>query len=294
MSRPLSAWRAVWRHHARSVLELTRWIDMPTTIVLWAGPSALDGTPIMLVGSRIADPSANRKTGDMLQMSIMRQDLAPIDAWRIGADGAVCPDACGHRSKARGGRGTCYVNKARLTAAWAAAVRELTRGRVGFPPFLFARARVRMGMEGDPAAVPLEVIAPVLTAAGAWSMYTAAWRTLPDAWKRYAMASCDTPEDAVEAMARGWRPFASSTSPDMDTAYEAAGLTLCDAERPTPKTCAACLRCNGAGRHPSSPTPRTTARPGAYLPIHGAIGSTYRKKADPRAAADLLALPAAP
>jgi len=281
---PAIGWRAVWRHHARSVLELTRWRDMPTTIVLWAGPSALDGSPVMLVGSRIADPSQNRKTGDMLQVSIMHQDMAPIDAWRIGADGAVCPDACGHRSKARGGRGTCYVNKARLTATWAAAVRELARGRVGFPPFLFARARVRMGMEGDPAAVPLEVIAPVLTAAGAWSMYTAAWRTLPDAWKRYAMASCDTPADAAEAIARGWRPFASSTSPDMDTAYEAAGLTLCNAERPTPQTCSACLRCNGAGKNPG--------RPGAYLPIHGAIGQTFRKKAhllapvaDPRTAA---------
>jgi hypothetical protein len=134
-----------------------------------------------------------------------------------------------------------------------------------------------MGMEGDPAACPLEVIAPVLTAAGAWSMYTAAWRTLPDAWRRYAMASCDTPEDAAEAIARGWRPFASSTSPESDAAYEAAGLTLCNAERPTPQTCSACLRCNGAGKNPG--------RPGAYLPIHGAIGSTYRKKADPLAPA---------
>lgn len=268
---PASGWRAVWRHHARSVLALTRWRDMPTTLVLWAGPSELDGTPIMLVGSRIAEPSQNRKTGDMVQVSIMRQDLAPIDAWRVGGDAAVCPDACPHRSKARDGRGTCYVNKARLTATHAAAVRELRAGRVGFPPFLFARARVRMGMEGDPAAVPLEVIAPILRASGAWSMYTAAWRTLPDAWRTYAMASCDTPADAAEAMRRGWRPFAASQSVEEDHAYETAGLTLCNAERPTPVTCAACLRCNGSGKNPS--------RPGAYLAIHGALGSTYRKKA---------------
>lgn len=278
-------WRTTWRHHARTVLELVRLRDIPATIVLWSGPSALDGTPIMLIGSRIAEPSQNRKTGDMVQVSIMRADMPPVDAWRIGADGAVCPAACSHRSRARGGRGTCYVNKARLTSTWAAARRKLAAGRVGFPPFLFARARVRMGMEGDPAAVPVTVIAPVLEAAGAWTGYSAAWRTLPDAWKRYVMASCDTPADAVEAIAQGWRPFASSTSPEMDAEYRAAGLTLCDAERPTAKTCAACLRCNGAGRHPSSPTPRTTARPGAYLPIHGSIGSSYRKKADPLAPA---------
>lgn len=284
-------WRTTWRHHARSVLELVRLRDLPATIVLWTGPSALDGTPVMLIASRVAEPSQNRKTGDMVQVSIMRADMPPVDAWRIGADGAVCPEACSHRSKSRGGRGTCYVNKARLTSTWQAARREAIAGRIGVPPFLFARARVRMGMEGDPAAVPVEVIAPVLDAAGAWSMYTAAWRTLPDAWRRYAMASCDTPEDAAEAIARGWRPFASSTSPEMDQAYEAAGLTLCNAERPTPVTCSSCLRCNGAGKHPSSPTPRTTPRPGAYLPIHGAIGSTYRKKAAAPATAPQPAAP---
>ena len=284
-------WRTTWRHHARTVLALVRLRDLPTTIVLWAGPSALDDTPVMLIASRVAEPSQNRKTGDMIQVSIMRADMPPVDAWRIGADGAVCPAACSHRSRARGGRGTCYVNKARLTATWAAARREAIAGRVGVPPFLFARARVRMGMEGDPAAVPVEVIAPVLDAAGAWTGYTAAWRTLPDAWRRYVMASCDTPADAVEAIARGWRPVASSTSPEMDAAYAAAGLTLCDAERPTAKTCAACLRCNGAGRHPSSPTPRTTARPGAYLPIHGAHGSRYRQKVDAALAAPQPAAP---
>jgi hypothetical protein len=287
-------WRTTWRHHARTVLARVRLRDLPATVVLWAGPSALDGTPILLVGSRIAEPSQNRKTGDMVQVSVMRQDMPPVDAWRIGADGAVCPAACSHRSRARGGRGTCYVNKARLTSTWQAARREMLAGRIGVPPFLFARARVRMGMEGDPAAVPVEVIAPVLEAAGAWTGYSAAWRTLPDAWKRYVMASCDTPADAIEAIARGWRPFASSTSPDTDAEYQAAGLTLCDAERPTAKTCAACLRCNGAGRHPSSPTPRTTARPGAYLPIHGAIGSSYRKKVSTAAPIAAAALPAAP
>lgn len=284
-------WRTTWRHHARTVLELVRLRDIPTTIVLWAGPSQLDGTPIMLVGSRIAEPSQNRKTGDMVQVSIMRQDMPPVDAWRIGADGAVCPDACSHRSRARGGRGTCYVNKARLSSTWQAARREAIAGRIGVPPFFFARARVRLGMEGDPAAIPVEVIAPVLDAAGAWTGYSAAWRILPDAWRRYVMASCDTPADAVEAMARGWRPFASSTSLEMDAEYRAAGLTLCDAERPTAKTCAACLRCNGAGRHPASPTPRTKARPGAYLPIHGAHGSRYRQKAAAPAAAPQPAAP---
>ncbi len=279
---PAAHWRSAWKRHAADVLALARVSLLPPTIVLWAGPSELDGTPIMLTASRVKDPSENRKTGDMLQVSIMRQDMPPIDAWRIGADAAVCPEACGHRSKARGGRGTCYVNKARLTSAWASAARAVRAGRVGVPAFLFARARVRLGMEGDPAAVPLEVIAPVLEAAGAWTGYTAAWRTLPPEWSRYLMASCDTPADAAEALRRGWRPFASSTSPAEDHAYEAAGLTLCDAERPTPRACVACHRCNGKAHNGT--------RPGAYLPIHGAIGSTYRKKADPPApGADLLA-----
>ena len=265
-------WRARWRNVARSVLAA----KLDRTYVLWSGPSALDGAPIMVVASCVSEPSENGKTGDMIQLAIMRRDLSPSDAWRAGADGAVCPDACAHRSAARGGSGTCYVNKARLGDAWAAGARLVNAGRVGYPAGLFRGARVRFGMEGDPSAVPLEVWRPILTDSGAaHTGYTAAWRSLPVEWSRYFMASCSSPADALRARSAGWRVFAASLSATDDGAYIAAGLTLCEAERPSPSACVDCLQCNGA--RPND------ARPGRYLPLHGAIGGAVRKRNDRRA-----------
>jgi hypothetical protein len=267
-------WRARWRNVARSVLAS----KLDRTYVLWSGPSALDGAPIMVVASCVSEPSDNGKTGDMIQLAIMRADLSPSDAWRVGADGAVCPDACAHRSKERGGDGTCYVNKARLSDAWAAGVRLVNAGRVGYPAGLFRGARVRFGMEGDPSAVPLEVWRPILADSGAaHTGYTAAWRSLPVEWSRYFMASVSSPADYIRARSTGWRPFAGSASVTDDAAYVAAGATLCEAERPTPSACVSCLQCNGA---------RTgDARPGRYLPLHGAVGATVRKRNNRRAVA---------
>ena len=271
MSRPRpvpARWRAAWRNVARSLLG-----KLPRTSVLWAGASVLDGAPIMVAASCVSEPSENGKTGDMVQLAIMRADMSPIDAWARGLDGAVCPAACAHRSKARGGEGTCYVNKARLSETWAAARRAVNAGRVGYRPGMFRGARVRFGMEGDPAAVPLTVWLPILADTGAvHTGYTAAWRTLPAEWSRYFMASVSTPADYLRARSAGWRPFAASASATDDAAYRDAGATLCEAERPTPSACVDCLQCNGARPEDK--------RPGRYLPIHGAIGSSVRKRND--------------
>ena len=265
-------WRTAWRNVARSIIGAA----LPRTFVLWAGPSALDGTPVMVVASCVSEPSENGKTGDMVQLAIMRADMAPIDAWARGLDGAVCPAACGHRSKARGGEGTCYVNKARLSETWSAARRAVDAGRVGYRPGMFKGARVRFGMEGDPAAIPLDVWAPILADSGAaHTGYTAAWRSLPVEWSRFFMASVSTPADYLRARSAGWRPFAASASVTDDAAYRDAGATLCEAERPTPSACVDCLQCNGA--RPND------ARPGRYLPIHGAMGAAVRKRNDKRA-----------
>jgi len=271
-ARTLTSWRRTWRAHARAALAR----PLPPTIVLWTGPSAFDGAPILLAAHRVNAPSQNGKTGDMVQVSIMRADVAPMDAWRAGADGAVCPDACAHRSRPRGGAGTCYVNKARLTASHAAALREIAAGRVGFPPGLFAGATVRLGMEGDPAAVPLRVLARVLAGARRHTAYTAAWRTLDAAaWSPLVMASCDTPAAAADARAAGWRVFAASSSAADDGAYQAAGMRPCPSDT-VGLTCERCGGCDG--------TSRGARRPSFYVRMHGARGALVRKRNDTPAA----------
>ena len=260
---------APWRVSWRKIRRAARAARLPDTIVLWAGPSSFDGTPIMLIGHRVNAPSENVKTGDMVQVSIMRADRAPIDAWKAGMDGAVCPEACAHRSTARGGSGECYVNKARLSSAWRAARREIEAGRIGWVPGTFAGVRIRAGMEGDPAAAPFEVWAALLSEARGHTGYTAAWRTLPREWSRYFMASVSSPADYLRARSKGWRPFAASASEADDRAFEAAGSTGCEADREVNALqCVTCIACNGASRN--------AARPGRYVKLHGAIGGARR------------------
>lgn len=262
---------APWRVNWRAIRRAARAPRLPDTIVLWAGPSSFDDAPIMLIGHRVNAPSENGKTGDMLQVSIMRADRAPIDAWKAGADGAVCPEACAHRSKPRGGSGECYVNKARLSAAWRAARREIEAGRIGWVPGTFAGVRVRAGMEGDPAAAPLAVWQALLSEARGHTGYTAAWRTLPAAWQALFMASVSSPADYIRARSKGWRPFAASASTADDRAFEAAGASGCEADREVNALqCVACVACNGAGRNP--------ARRGRYVKLHGAIGGARRAR----------------
>ncbi len=277
MSRPRPVshrWRVSWRNAARTLTGAA----LARTVVLWSGPSQLDGVPILLVAHSVTAPSENRKTGDMLQLSIMRADMDPISAWAAGQDGAVCPSACPHRSKPRGGSGTCYVNKARLSSAWRAARRAVDAGRIGVPLAFFKGARLRCGMEGDPAAVPLDVWAPILSAAQAHTGYTAAWRTLPREWSRYFMASVATPADYLRARSAGWSPFAASASATDDVAYATSGAAVCRAERPAaPMACVDCLGCNGSRSS-------DTGRAGFHLPMHGAIGANVRKRNDTVAA----------
>jgi len=267
---PPAPWRVAWR----AIRRATRAAPLPGTIVLWSGPSALDGTPIMLVGHRLTAPSENGKTGDMLQVSILRVDRDPIAAWSAGLDGAVCPVDCEHRSVVRGGKGTCYVNKARLSSAWRAARSALDAGRVGWIPGTFAGVRVRAGMEGDPAAAPIEVWRALLSEARGHTGYTAAWRTLDAAaWAPLFMASVASPADYLRARSKGWRPFAASASTADDRAFEAAGASGCEADRDVGALqCVACIACNGAARNPG--------RRGRYVKLHGARGSHIRRTLD--------------
>jgi hypothetical protein len=95
-------YRGLAPHHT----ELLR---MANGFVVWEGESCLDGAPIVLIVIGFSRKSTNRKTGGMLQSYILRRDVSPLEAVRIGLDPSVCGD-CPHRSTASGGEGSCYVN----------------------------------------------------------------------------------------------------------------------------------------------------------------------------------------
>ena len=76
-------------------------------IVLYEGPSRIDGAPIVAIACRITEASGNAKTGAMVQTFIMRQDIAPHEALKTGDDSSVCGD-CPLRPIHKGAT-RCYV-----------------------------------------------------------------------------------------------------------------------------------------------------------------------------------------
>jgi len=264
-------WRKAWRKQAKQILGIRRIVDLPSSVVLWAGPSQLDGTPIMAVAMRAGERSSdNRKTGDMIQVAIMRQDVSPAEAYAAGLDGAVCPEDCVHISKARGGWGTCYVNKVKLRAAWERAARLVKAGEIGAPAGFFRGAYVRIGNEGDGAAVPLHIWNETTEEAAGHTAYTAAWRDLGPGWSRLFMASVSSPADALRARSKGWRFFASSMAPSQDAGLaEISGLCPSDSHG---LSCLACRKCDG--------TDKGEKRPSVWIPGHGITGAAFRREAE--------------
>ena len=268
-------WRKRFRSHLKALLDITRIDDIPRTVVLWAGPSRLDGEPIMVVASCVRVPSENWKTEDMIQVAIMSQNHAPMDAWRLGLDGSVCPTSCIHRSRPRGGRGSCYVNKSRLRNTWNAAHTYLTEhgkdGRIEpdhLPSGYFAFAHMRFGMEGDPSAIPLCVWRYLAARVARWTGYTADWSNLSGGWSDLFMASVSSAPGMRRAKSTGWRPFFSSFNPKDDAAAIAAGLRHCLAESHG----IGCSRCGGCDGNQKG-----HKRAGYYLPTHGNVGTFLRK-----------------
>lgn len=183
---------------------------MTTTngIILYEGPSQLDGAPIVVIAVGIKQKSTNTKTGAMVQTYILRSDMPPIEAVRAGEDASIC-GGCTHRGDGTGKLRSCYVTLmhgprgvynayknnryARVTASGA---REILRDRM-----------VRLGTYGDPAAVPIKIMRNALTHAKGWTGYTHQWKSVSWKWRELVMASADSLADLDAAHKKGYRTF---------------------------------------------------------------------------------------
>jgi len=170
--------------------------------VVWRGPSLFTGDPVQIVATGIESPSVNEKTGPMVQVSIVRQDGAPLSHFGTEREAAIC-GTC--PLQGRGGKRICYVH----WAAWL-----LGQHMADYPVVTLAEAayalvgkQVRIGTYGDPAAVPVEVWAVLLGGTAGWTGYTHAWRTCDLRLRWLCMASVETREDYLTARERGWRTF---------------------------------------------------------------------------------------
>ena len=72
----------------------------PSGVILYQGPSLLDGAPIVVIATGLEN-SSNNKTGNMIQTHILCADMLPVAAIQEGKDSSICGD-CVHRGDGTG------------------------------------------------------------------------------------------------------------------------------------------------------------------------------------------------
>ena len=216
--------------------------------ILWEGTSSYDGQPIAVIMTGIAQASTNRKTGDMIQTYILRQDISPIEAVKTGDDVSICGD-CKHRPilSKDNGEARCYVNVGQgATMVWKTykagkypkitpeQARELVKGR-----------NVRFGTYGDPCVAPIEVFQNLASTCKGRTGYTHRWRDtdFDMAWANLVMASVDNLWEQVTAVALGMRYFRVQIG-DLEPLQ---GEVKCPASKEAgmKTTCTNCRLCSG-------------------------------------------------
>lgn len=208
-------------------------------MILYRGPSVINGDPIVVVATGYGTrKSKNSKTGSMIQVWVLSEDLNPISAVMTGKDESIC-GSCKHRGPL--GNRTCYVNigKAPLNV-WK------TYKKGGYSECQDLRAFgagnvIRIGAYGDPGAVPAGVWSNLLANSAGWTGYTHLWQSRPDL-KSVCMASVDSLREQSTAVKNGWRTFRTT-----DRMLMRPTEFFCPAseEMGHKTTCVKCQLCNG-------------------------------------------------
>ncbi len=206
----------------------------------------------VIIATGIKTKSSNEKTGDMIQIWILHRTLNPLEAIKTGQDEAIC-GKCIHRGEAKFVDGVikyvnrrCYVQVDKAPNGIFKAYHRGSYRRVNQSeyPALFSNRMVRFGAYGDPVYIPFEIVEAITAVCKDWTGYTHQWRdSAYSAFRPVLMASADSVQDAMEAIALGWRYF--RVRPIDSTVL--AGEIMCPASEESGKrtTCAQCRLCNG-------------------------------------------------
>jgi len=210
-------------------------------MIIYEGPSQLDGKPIVGIITGIYKKSKNPKTGQMAQLWIIRSDLHPLDCLKSKEDYSICGD-CKHRPNDLGVR-TCYVNLMPLGKIFKKYKVGGYSGIVdSYLELLYNKPQVgiRLGAYGDPSALPFYVIKELDKLFLFSTGYTHQWKNPNfDTLKKYVMASCDSKEEVEIARDRGWSTFNVRKLGELKSKEE----IQCQGQAKT--TCELCKLCNG-------------------------------------------------
>ena len=212
--------------------------------IVWEGRSPVDGAPIVML---MTMSSSNRKTGDMVQTWILRQDVDPVEAVRVREDVSVC-GSCVHRGDPVSGRGrSCYVNVGQAPlSVWRSYQRGVYRRFTRKDWHLLSGRKIRFGAYGDPGLVPLDRLTLLAGLSDGWTGYTHQWRDIDAGYADFLMASADCVEDRRAARGMGYRSF--YVAPRGTTSAEGAVLCLSEARGTSCLDCLACAGTRGTGR----------------------------------------------
>jgi len=222
-------------------------------VVIWEGASPQDGAPIAAIATGFNKPSRNLKTGDMIQIWIIRTDTPPHTAVKNGHDVSVC-GYCPHR---RGKGGDCYVLpfQAPLKVYRQYQANKYPRAKNEQIKILFSGLAVRWGAYGDPSFVPTSIVKSIIEVSSFSIGYThqasnpKVTAKSKDYFKSVFMASADSKRHAARLIAQGWKTFRVSYDPE-----EEAKDKLCSSESEG-LNCLLCQACN--------------ATENIYIPVHG-------------------------
>jgi hypothetical protein len=229
--------------------------------VMYQGPSLFDGEDIVVIATT---SSRNVKTQNMVQTWILRRNVRPDHAVKLGLDSTIC-GTCPYR----GGNG-CYVLvwNAPLSV-WNAFHRgsyEDISGDLDAIARVGAGMRVRLGAYGDPVAAPIDIWQALVSQSTGHTGYTHTWRVAPKGFRAMLMASADNSDGAARAQLLGWRTFRLN----LDGTREKGEMTCPASKEAGMRTsCSECRACDGQRREGLSSKNVT-------IKLHGATAKRAR------------------
>ena len=209
--------------------------------IMYQGPSMLDNAPIVVIATM---STSNSKTGQMVQTWILRADVNPVEASKIGQDSSICGN-CVHRHY---NKGACYVN---IGQAPNGVFKGFKRGI--YPVFIyddhahyFAHRKIRLGAYGDPAAVPFGVMQSIAALGIGHTGYThqADHKAFDGRYFELCQVSADTPRQAAKYQKLGAKTFRVALAGDalanneLECLSDSKGLQCID-----------CMLCDGSTKN---------------------------------------------
>lgn len=211
----------------------------PLGYVLFRGASPIDERPIVVI---LTTRTTNRKTGNMCQVWILREDVDPVHAIRTGDDYSIC-GSCPHRKQADGSR-SCYVNVGQAPlSVWKAYKRGAYPEDLTAAKQAVAGRQIRWGAYGDPSLLPVSVVYDINSVASGHTGYTHQWRkAFAEPFKGVFQASTDGLLDTQQAQALGWKTFTVVARNASPTYAKRCPATVEHSQA----QCSTCSLCNGA------------------------------------------------